>query len=205
MESAAITTKNIEQTQLAIQQLLQSKQASPTLTDPTDDQHHLLLSLLSQLESMKEEVSSQSETLPDLKEMPSPRASEVETKSKEETETSKKNTGVEAEDVVKELKKLEKQNRTTHWLLSALIVLTLAWQVSEVSILLKLKEGFSHPFKSVGNMVVGMVKRSARNAEEAGKTSLLGMENGKEKSENPLQLPNMPNMDLSGLINGDGE
>lgn len=148
---------------------------------------------------MKEdEVANQSEQLIEQKEVPSGKASEVETTSNNETETPKKKTGVEAEDVVKELKKLEKQNRTTHWLLSALIVLTVAWQVSEVSLLLKLKQGFRNPFKSLGNMVAGMVKHHTVTEEEAEKSSLLSTVNG----EKPLKLPHM---DLTGLIKTDGE
>uniref|UniRef100_A0A803L199 Uncharacterized protein n=2 Tax=Chenopodium quinoa TaxID=63459 RepID=A0A803L199_CHEQI len=168
----------------------------------SDGERQLLVKLLSQLETMKEdEITNQNELSVEPKEVPTGRASEEETKSCDESEASKKNTAVEAEDVVKELKKLNKQNRTTHWLLSALIVLTVAWQVSEVSLLLKLKSGFSNPFKSLGKMFVGMVKRRAFHEEEADESSVLAKVNGRETPENPLKLPSM---DIAGLINGDG-
>ncbi|CAO2829757.1 unnamed protein product [Amaranthus hypochondriacus] len=116
-------------------------------------------------------------------------AGEVETKIYNETETSKNDKEIGAEDVTRRLKKIEKQNKTTHLLLSALIVLTLAWQVSEVSLLLKLKEGLTHPFKSFTNMVVGMIKRPKPIKEETDTKSLLTKVN--------------ESMDISGLINGD--
>lgn len=62
------------------------------------------------------------------------------------------------EEIVKELRKVRKQNLVTHCLLSVMIVLTVTWQLSEVSLLLKLKDGFSHPFKSLGGVVKGMLK-----------------------------------------------
>ncbi|XP_021723087.1 uncharacterized protein LOC110690536 [Chenopodium quinoa] len=206
MESSAISSKNIDEIQKTIHQFIESKQSSATETSMGNDgdgERRLLVKLLSQLETMKEdEITNQNELSVEPKEVPSGRASEEETKSRDESEVSKKNTAVEAEDVVKELKKLNKQNRTTHWLLSALIVLTIAWQVSEVSLLLKLKSGFSNPFKSLGKMFTGMVKRRAFQEEEANESSVLAKVNGRETSENPLKLPSM---DIAGLINGDGE
>ena len=140
-----------------------------------------------QLESLKEdELVIQSESMVELKSVP---ADEVETKIDNETETLKEDIEIRAEDVNKRLKKIEKQNKTTHWLLSALIVLTIAWQASEVSLLLKLKEGFSHPLKSFTNMVVGMIKRPKPIKEESDTKSLLTKVND--------------SMDISGLINGD--
>ncbi|KAG8497309.1 hypothetical protein CXB51_008507 [Gossypium anomalum] len=59
--------------------------------------------------------------------------------------------GILVEELVKELKAIKKQNTITHCLLSAMIVVTLFWQVFEASLLLQLKNGFTHPFKSVGS------------------------------------------------------
>ncbi|KAL2903701.1 hypothetical protein RDABS01_002411 [Bienertia sinuspersici] len=200
MECKAITTKKIEEIQKAILQLVESKQASSSSSiTANDDQHQLLTQLLSQLESLKQdEAASQSELSAEAKK--AVLASDIEHKSKEQSDICASDTGIGVEDVAKQLKKVEKQNRTTHWLLSALIVLTIAWQVSEVSILLKLKDGFSHPLKSVGNMVAGMVKRRKRMEEKADQSSLLAKVNGSE--DNSLKLPNM---DLSGLMNADEE
>lgn len=65
---------------------------------------------------------------------------------------------VERQEIVKELRRVRRQNTVTHWLLSIMIVLTLSWQVSEVSLMLKLKDGLSHPFRSIGSMLAGMFK-----------------------------------------------
>ncbi|CAO2829756.1 unnamed protein product [Amaranthus hypochondriacus] len=189
MERSAIPCKKIDQIQEAIHQLIESKQPSAALTsiNGVDDEHQQLFKLISQLESLKEdELVSQSESMVEPKSVP---AGEVETKIYNETETSKNDKEIGAEDVTRRLKKIEKQNKTTHLLLSALIVLTLAWQVSEVSLLLKLKEGLTHPFKSFTNMVVGMIKRPKPIKEETDTKSLLTKVN--------------ESMDISGLINGD--
>ena len=76
----------------------------------------------------------------------------------------------EEEKIVREIKKVERQNVVTHWLLSAMIVLTVAWQISEVSLILKLKQGFSdglrHPFKHLGGMLARMLKRPLPAAQD---------------------------------------
>lgn len=61
------------------------------------------------------------------------------------------------EEIAQELKKVKKQNFITHCLLVAMIVLTITWQISEVSLLLWLKNGVTHPVKSFGSMVKGML------------------------------------------------
>ncbi|XP_076936969.1 uncharacterized protein LOC143604343 [Bidens hawaiensis] len=57
------------------------------------------------------------------------------------------------------LKKVRRQNVITHYLFSFLIVLTATWQISEVSIILKLKDGVTHPFRSIGGLFKSMVRR----------------------------------------------
>ena len=47
-------------------------------------------------------------------------------------------------EIVKELKKVKRQNFVTHCLLSVLIVLTAAWQVSEVKLILKVRSERAH-------------------------------------------------------------
>ncbi|GJU87618.1 hypothetical protein Tco_1295164, partial [Tanacetum coccineum] len=59
---------------------------------------------------------------------------------------SKEDDDEEKAKIVKELKELKRQNFITQCLLSAMIVLTVTWQISEVSIILKLKDGVTHPF-----------------------------------------------------------
>lgn len=65
------------------------------------------------------------------------------------------NENIEDKEIIKELREIQKQNRKTHWLLSAMIVLTLTWQLSEVSLLWKFKQGITgltNPFKAIGSM-----------------------------------------------------
>ncbi|CAA0831591.1 Calmodulin-binding transcription activator 4 [Striga hermonthica] len=61
-----------------------------------------------------------------------------------------------SETIMKEIRVIKKQNVTTQWLLSGMIVLTVAWQLSEVSLMLKIKDGLTNPFKFIG----GFFKRS---------------------------------------------
>lgn len=64
----------------------------------------------------------------------------------------------EKREIVKEIKEIKRQNFITQFLVSALIVLTVTWQLSEVSLILKVKNGISHPFKSFGTMLKGVLK-----------------------------------------------
>lgn len=70
------------------------------------------------------------------------------------------------EEIAQELKKVKKQNFVTHCLLVAMIVLTITWQISEVSLLLWLKNGVTHPVRSLGSMVKGMLIPNGRNKEK---------------------------------------
>ncbi|EYU42084.1 hypothetical protein MIMGU_mgv1a014303mg [Erythranthe guttata] len=80
--------------------------------------------------------------------------SEIDEKRKEEVDSSDEEE--EEEEIMKELKNIKRQNSITHCLLTTLIVLTLAWQFSEVSLILKIKNGLSNPFKAVGGIVKGL-------------------------------------------------
>ncbi|KAI5600857.1 hypothetical protein POPTR_001G057700v4 [Populus trichocarpa] len=85
-----------------------------------------------------------------------------------------------AEEIVKELRKVRRQNFVTHCLLSAMIVLTVAWQVSEVSLILKVKDGMRHPFKSFGSMLTGMLKDPRANDQDSEK---------QQSEEVPVNVP----------------
>lgn len=102
------------------------------------------------------------------------------------------------EEIVNELRKVRKQNLITHCLLSVMIVLTLAWQFSEVKILLKVRDGVSHPFRSFRSMLVGMLKRGPqRNGNGNGKR------NGSEQLENQYSI-DLPHIELPELhFNGE--
>ncbi|MED6133176.1 hypothetical protein PIB30_026100 [Stylosanthes scabra] len=100
----------------------------------------------------------------------------------------------ETDEIVKELRKVKRQNFVTHCLLSVMIVLTMAWQLSEVSIIMKVKDGINHPFRSFGSMIKGMVKANGQEDD-----------NNKEQSDesssfaSSLKLPEMPHMDVTNL------
>ncbi|KAJ9169312.1 hypothetical protein P3X46_017518 [Hevea brasiliensis] len=100
--------------------------------------------------------------------------------------------------LVKELRKVRKQNFLTHCLLSGMIVLTVAWQLSEVSLILKIKDGLNHPFKSLGSMITGMLKAPGSNAQDAEK-----QQHTEPSSSIPLQMPELPHVDLG--LNGKEE
>ncbi|RHN69222.1 hypothetical protein MtrunA17_Chr3g0122361 [Medicago truncatula] len=97
------------------------------------------------------------------------------------------------DEIIKELKKVKKQNFVTHCLLSAMIVLTVAWQLSEVSLVMRVKDGMNHPFRSVGNMFKEMVKDvSGSNGQDAAGDK----ENNESTSLPSLKIPDMTNVDV---------
>ncbi|KAG4934670.1 hypothetical protein HKD37_18G049283 [Glycine soja] len=104
-----------------------------------------------------------------------------------ENEDAGESKGSENDEIIKELKKLKRQNFVTHCLLSVMIVLTVAWQLSEVSLILKVKDGISHPFRSFGNMLKGMVKVPNMNGQEA------------DDKEHPSESPSIPSMIIPNM------
>ncbi|GMI75135.1 hypothetical protein HRI_001182800 [Hibiscus trionum] len=135
------SSEEIEVMNLAIQKLLEDISGEK----PSDN--HLLSRLFSQLESLKEDGRvKQSEP----EEFNPRKGGDV----KAEAES--------VEELRKEIKELKKQNTITHCLVSAMILITLFWQVSEASFLLKLKNGFTHPFRSFGSWLVNTVKTPAK-------------------------------------------
>ncbi|KAI3919259.1 hypothetical protein MKW98_030395 [Papaver atlanticum] len=125
-----------------------------------DDEDHLLVlpKSLPQMELLNEDKVSSTNKLPaeqpvvDSKQT----SKEIACSTLDNVEVEKKNEkGME--EVVKELKKVQKQNTITHCLLSVMILLTVAWQVSEVSLILTVKNKFTNPFKSVGNLIKGAI------------------------------------------------
>ncbi|RZC59363.1 hypothetical protein C5167_006661 [Papaver somniferum] len=121
------------------------------------------------------------------------------------------------EEIVKELKKVQKQNSITHCLLSVMILLTVAWQLSEVSLILTVKNKFTNPFKSVGNLIKGAIAGGGiggvRERIVEGKSSC---ENDSKsivsdfcsQIEPPplpeLRIPDLGNMDFPGLGSNGG-
>jgi hypothetical protein len=102
---------------------------------------------------------------------------------------------VDDEEIIKEVKKVKKQNFVTHCLLSAMIVLTVAWQLSEVSLVWKVKEGINHPFRSFGNMVKDTMKDVKEKVSDfKGKDDADDKENNESTSLTPsIMIPDITN------------
>ncbi|KAI3688618.1 hypothetical protein L2E82_46321 [Cichorium intybus] len=191
MESPSSKVEVIKQ---AIKQVMEeirdgTKSSSDDGGDVEDDnQHRLLSKLMSQLERLEAEpeVNTEGSVLVD------PALSKPE--STIDNEANK--TNIEEEKIVKELKKLKRQNLITHCLLSVMIVLTVAWQVSEVSIILKLKDGVNHPFRSIGNIFKWMlIPPKANDNEEETESSITN--NLIESARiGDLKIPELPHIEL---------
>ncbi|XP_019177142.1 PREDICTED: uncharacterized protein LOC109172444 [Ipomoea nil] len=102
--------------------------------------------------------------------------------------------------VIKELKKIQRQNFVTHCLVSAMIVLTLTWQLSEVSLILKLKDGLNNPFRSLGGFIAGMFKRPDKPILINNVTEDENPATGKqEQGVDAIKIPDLPHLDLPSL------
>lgn len=149
-----------------------------------------ICNFLLQLESLKED-SSITQTKP-----PSEREELVKVEENEKTPEENEKTGndsiskANADEIAKELGKLKRQNTTTHWLLSIMILLTVTWQLSEVSILLKVRNKVNHPFKSIASLLSGILKGPVTNNGQD--------EQNKQSSSNPIHVeaPSIPSLKL---------
>ncbi|GKF15554.1 hypothetical protein Tco_0057016, partial [Tanacetum coccineum] len=105
--------------------------------------------------------------------------------------------------IVKELKELKRQNFITQCLLSAMIVLTVTWQISEVSIILKLKDGVTHPFRSIGGMLMSMIRPSKTIGNDEDRdssiTSNLASNLIESSPVHDLKIPELPRIELPKL------
>lgn len=130
----------------------------------------------------------------------SPGTEEEEVNSPEIGETvSKHENSIEnsaAEEIVKELRKLRRQNFVSQCLISAMIVLSVAWQASQLTLFFQFKNGLSRPFKSLGSMVTGVLKRCSTNRQDPEN------QQSKEVPANvlPLRIPELPHIDLGSNI-----
>ncbi|GAB2220378.1 hypothetical protein Droror1_Dr00008027 [Drosera rotundifolia] len=119
---------NADPIRIAIRKHIVSSEIKPTeLSVVTNDEgDEQLIKLISQVEAMKEDgIVSHLESLTHKPDEPMI-----------EVQTGNLNAGSatgagDVEEILKELKKVRRQNTITHCLLSALIVLTVAWQLSE--------------------------------------------------------------------------
>lgn len=138
---------------------------------PDDDEENhcrrrrrLLSKLLSQLDALQEEgILEEPKASADNSKVNNPEA-EAGEKSETANEGRRRESSSEMgkEEIIKELNEVKRQNFITHCLLSALIVLTAAWQLSEVSLILKVKEGLTNPLKSLAGLITGLLTGNSR-------------------------------------------
>ncbi|KAK4706958.1 hypothetical protein R3W88_033468 [Solanum pinnatisectum] len=187
MERERERVKKVELIQKAINQLINHEQlqsktchllddsfvaVAVAVDEETDHRHQLLSQLLTQLDTLKEESQ-----FDHMNESTNLQDAPVELEAEEE---------VKEEKVVKELRKIQKQNFITQCLLSVMIVLTLTWQLSEVSIILKMKDGLNHPFRSITNRDLNNSAKQLKHQVEA-------------MSLPKLKAPELPHMELASF------
>ncbi|KAG6592966.1 hypothetical protein SDJN03_12442, partial [Cucurbita argyrosperma subsp. sororia] len=143
----------------------------------------LLHDLLSQIESLKEGTESE-ELASALDNLKSKAKNSDDDDDDDDDEFSR-------EDIVKELKKVKRQNVLTQCLVSVMIVVTVVWQLSEVSIMLNVKDQISHPFRFLGSLISGALKRPKTIVENSPK-----QEHDEASMLPTLQIPELPHMDL---------
>ncbi|KAJ0038538.1 hypothetical protein Pint_23745 [Pistacia integerrima] len=193
--SAIVKDDKVELIGLAIEKLIEEKKKKKD--GSSHDDQLLLSNLLSQLESLRgDEALKQSGGVTEPEAVTSP-AAVGESHSKGVDGSQLDNGGAEndLDEIANELRKLKRQNLITHCLLSVMIVLTVVWQLSEVKLIWHLKEGLSHPFRSAGSMLMGLLRRSRNNGQYRERISLI---------ESHLKMPELPHMDLSEFrLNGE--
>lgn len=139
---------------------------------PRDQEEDLLLSsLLSKLNALENDVELDNAEL---------------NSSHQDLESSKE---VGLDDIAKDLNKIKRQNMITHILLGTVIVLTAVWQFNEVSFLLTVQKKLSNPFKSLGDMIKGTLKRGGKPMIEASPLP-------------PVGIPDVSRTDLPMLVIG---
>ncbi|GJT23256.1 hypothetical protein Tco_0893193 [Tanacetum coccineum] len=169
-----VSPSKVEVIKHALKQVMEEVGPSGDKSSSYDDEkhdHRLLSRLMSQLEKMESEPE----------ELPSPAVSKTESaingdstnmnvnevsKLKEDDDEDNKHK------IVKELKKLNRQSFITNCLLSAIMVLTVTWQISQVSIILKVKDGVTRPFRSAGSLFTNIIKRHTPNGNNEDTDSL---------------------------------
>ncbi|CAL5421107.1 unnamed protein product [Camellia sinensis] len=78
-----------------------------------------------------------------------------------------------------------------------MIVLTVAWQLSKVSLVLKLQDGLSHAFKSFGSMLTGMLKGPVVSDQNGAKKSSSKQQQVDGPSLPPLKIAELPHLGSS--------
>ncbi|CAN7049968.1 hypothetical protein BRARA_G00859 [Brassica rapa] len=163
------SSEDVEVLSRAIEKLLDEKKnreiAGESFIEDDDDQ--LFLSrIISQLESPNQFPKTVETTKGEEEPLPDSLPSKGKDKGERQLEES-------IEEIAKDIKEVKRQNKVTHILLSALIILTLTWQLSEYSMIYMMKERLSHPIRSIGGMFSGLfngklrpIKNKLSNARE---------------------------------------
>ncbi|XP_038895500.1 uncharacterized protein LOC120083719 [Benincasa hispida] len=188
----AEATEEMELISLAIRRLMEeddNRTASHRSSGADAHDLQLLSRLLSQVESTREEqrlnhsqISAQQKDEKIIETELEPQSENVERSGRNRVKIEKV--------IVKELKEVKRQNFITHCLVSAMIILTVAWQVSEVSFILKLRNGLSNPFKSLGTILKRKTTSAIQHQIEATELPHLNMP--------ALPHVNLPEFDLDG-------
>ncbi|XP_028051266.1 uncharacterized protein LOC114255925 [Camellia sinensis] len=89
------------------------------------------------------------------------------------------------EEIVRELREIKRQNFITHCLLSAMIVLTVAWQLSKIP---------KYSVKSFGSMLTGMLKGPVVNDQNGEKKSSSKQQQVDGPSLPPLRIAELPHL-----------
>ncbi|KAL7607502.1 hypothetical protein Lser_V15G14564 [Lactuca serriola] len=196
MESS-LTMSKVEVIKQAIKEVMEeirdgANSSSDDGGEVEDDNHHRLLSkLMSQFFFLFFPKKQQLEKLEAGQEF----VDDEKTKTKINKSRSEEEED-EEEKIVKELKKMKRQNLITHCLLSAMIVLTVVWQISEVSIILRLKDGVNHPFRFIGSIFKRILTPPKPNGSEEEIDSSITNNLIESSRIGDLKIPELPHVEL---------
>ncbi|XP_010905495.1 uncharacterized protein [Elaeis guineensis] len=178
MELAKEKDERLKLVHMALHQLLEERKS--TIKDKKEEEEDLFLSrLLSQLESLQKDANNTQ--LP----ADSPNKEEPASSSSSKNKDCDIN-NVGMDEVVRELRRVKRQNLITHCLLFVMIIITAYWQFNEVSLLLTVKDKFSHPLRAVGDMIKGSFKGKGKKPHI-------------EAHLPPIGVPEIPHGDLPSI------
>ncbi|KAL6969249.1 hypothetical protein U1Q18_028972 [Sarracenia purpurea var. burkii] len=162
----------------------------------SSSQDCFLSNLHKQLETLKWDGKLQQPEPPvDTKELHSPTVGEAKSEiAAHEAESSVDRAG--REELIRELTKVKRQNFITHCLLSVMIVLTAAWQLSEFSLVLKVKNRLNNPFKSFGSILTGLIKGRIVNAQNGEKHSVTEQQQIEGSALPYLKIPELAHLNF---------
>ncbi|KAJ4972443.1 hypothetical protein NE237_005617 [Protea cynaroides] len=186
----------------AIQQLIEEKRAHRSNASVDcfleDDDQLLLSRLLSQLDlSMENTAIGPPKPASEMDVLSAVTEEEVKDKNVSGSECENREMGPEA--ILRELRKVKRQNSITHWLLSIMIFLTATWHLSEVSFIMIVKNKLSNPFRIVGSAVKGMLAIRGKMRLMTQKTSSRW-----KPLQSPVSKSSLPHVGLPALgLNGD--